>query len=53
MKNLFQWSQVSAFRLTRHHFVDQNRADLTAVCQDVCVKWSKIYLCNDFAVAVV
>ena len=33
---IFNWSQISAFRLTRHHLVDQNRADLATVCQHVC-----------------
>src|SRR5207245_8873856 len=29
-------SQISAFRLTRHHFVDKNLTDLTTVCRNVC-----------------
>lgn len=31
-----KWSQISAFRLTRHHFVDEHPTDLTTVCRDVC-----------------
>jgi hypothetical protein len=31
-----EWSQISAFRLTRHHLADQSQADLTTVCQNVC-----------------
>jgi len=30
------WSQVSAFRLARHHLADRKQADLTAVYRDVC-----------------
>jgi uncharacterized protein YcaQ len=29
-------SSISAFRLTRHHFVDQKQVDLTTISQDVC-----------------
>lgn len=28
--------QVAAFRLSRHHLADRSRADLVAVCRDVC-----------------
>ena len=36
MKHFLERSQISAFRLTRHHFVDKNLADLTTVCRNVC-----------------
>lgn len=36
MKSSLEWSQVSAFRLARHHFLDQQQADLVTVCGDVC-----------------
>ena len=36
MKPNLNSSQVSAFRLTRQHLANQNRADVTTVCQDVC-----------------
>jgi hypothetical protein len=36
MKSLFKWPQVSAFRLARHHLVDQNQTNLITVCQNVC-----------------
>lgn len=32
----FKWSQVSAFRYTRHQFVDRHSADLVTVSRDVC-----------------
>jgi len=32
----FKPSQISAFRLTRHHLVNQTSADLATVCQNVC-----------------
>jgi uncharacterized protein YcaQ len=32
----FKWSRIAAFRLARHHFIDQNRTSLTTVCQNVC-----------------
>ena len=35
MKHL-SWSQLSAFRLLRHHLTGQSRADLVTVCRDVC-----------------
>jgi uncharacterized protein YcaQ len=35
-EHAFNWSQISAFRLTRHHFVDQNQVDLPTICQNVC-----------------
>ncbi len=34
--SMFNGSQISAFRLTRHHFLDQHQTALTTVCQDVC-----------------
>ncbi|MFQ5708743.1 MAG: DNA glycosylase AlkZ-like family protein, partial [bacterium] len=36
MKYFLTQTQVAAFRLARHHFVDGNQADLTTVSQDVC-----------------
>ena len=36
MKSSLEWSQVSAFRLARHHFLDQQPADLVTVCGEVC-----------------
>jgi Winged helix DNA-binding domain len=36
MKNSVEWSQVSAFRLARHHFLDQQPADLVEICSDLC-----------------
>src|SRR5260370_33151864 len=36
MKNLIKRSQVSAFRLARHYLDDKSKADITAVCRDVC-----------------
>src|SRR2546422_9620482 len=36
MKHFLERSQISAFRLTRHHFVDKNLTDLTTVCRNVC-----------------
>ncbi|MFQ5771005.1 MAG: winged helix DNA-binding domain-containing protein [bacterium] len=36
MKQFFKQSQISAFRLTRHHLAEQNQADLTTVCRNVC-----------------
>jgi uncharacterized protein YcaQ len=36
MKPFFKWPQIAAFRLTRHHFVDQNRTKLITICQNVC-----------------
>ena len=36
MKNIFKQSQVSAFRLKRHHLIDQNQTDISKVCQSVC-----------------
>lgn len=33
---IFNWSQISAFRLTRHHLADRHRTDLATVCQHVC-----------------
>jgi uncharacterized protein YcaQ len=36
LKYSLKWSQVSAFRLTRHHLNDQKKADITTVCQNVC-----------------
>lgn len=36
MKHFFKWSQVSAFRAIRHRLVNQGRANLTTVCQNVC-----------------
>lgn len=36
MKSSVKWSQVSAFRLARHHFLDQQQVDLVAICGGVC-----------------
>lgn len=36
MKSSVEWSQVSAFRLARHHFLDQQHADLVTICGDLC-----------------
>jgi hypothetical protein len=36
-EKLVDWSQVSAFRLARHHFLDQQPADLVEICSDLCV----------------
>lgn len=36
MTTSVDWSQVSAFRLARHHFLDQRPADLVTICGDVC-----------------
>lgn len=41
-ERFFKWSQISAFRLTRHHFVDQDQTDLTTVCQNVCGVQSQV-----------
>jgi hypothetical protein len=35
-RHSFRWTQVSTFRLTRHHLMDRNRPDLDTVCGDVC-----------------
>jgi uncharacterized protein YcaQ len=35
-KRTINWSQVAAFRLARHHFLDQHPADLVRICTDVC-----------------
>ena len=35
-EKLLEWSQVSAFRLARHHFLDQQPADLVEICGDLC-----------------
>jgi hypothetical protein len=32
----FNWPQISAFRLTRHHLAESNQANLITVCQNVC-----------------
>ncbi len=31
-----KWPQIAAFRLARHHLAEQNQANLTTVCQNVC-----------------
>jgi hypothetical protein len=36
MNHSVKWSQISAFRLARHHLVDQTPADFTTICQNVC-----------------
>jgi uncharacterized protein YcaQ len=36
MKNLFRPTQVSAFRLTRHHFGDRRATNLAAASKNVC-----------------
>lgn len=36
MQLSFKWPQIAAFRLARHHFIDQNQTPLTIVCQNVC-----------------
>ncbi len=36
MKHHLKWSQISAFRLRRHHFADQKPVDLVAICRNVC-----------------
>ncbi len=35
-KQSFSWSQVSAFRLTRHHLSDQNKKNLNTISQSTC-----------------
>jgi uncharacterized protein YcaQ len=35
-KRAIGWSQVSAFRLARHHFLYQQPADIVKICADVC-----------------
>lgn len=42
MKRFLRRSQISAFRLRRHHFVDENLADLTTVCRNVCGVQSQV-----------
>ncbi len=42
MKHSFKGSQISAFRLTRHHLVAQDRADLSTVCQSICGVQSQV-----------
>jgi hypothetical protein len=32
----FNWPQIAAFRLTRHHLAEPNQANLTTICQNVC-----------------
>jgi len=32
----FKWSHISAFRLRRHHLLDERSADLSTVSRDVC-----------------
>lgn len=32
----FEWPRISAFRLKRHHFMDERFADLSTVSRDVC-----------------
>src|SRR2546427_10353393 len=34
--HLVKWSQVSAFRLKRHHLASKSQADLAKVARDVC-----------------
>ena len=42
MKRSFDWPQIAAFRLARHHLLEQNQAEdrlrvnLVTVCQNVC-----------------
>ena len=36
MKLFFKQSPISAFRLRRHHLIDQNRSDIVSVCRNVC-----------------
>ena len=36
MKHFVKWHQLAAFRLARHHLIDQNETDLAVVSQDVC-----------------
>src|SRR5512138_476437 len=36
MKICVEWSQVAAFRLTRHHFLDQQPAEFLTICSDLC-----------------
>jgi hypothetical protein len=36
MKSCVEWPQVSAFRLARHHFLDQQPTDLVTICTDLC-----------------
>src|SRR6266496_5221396 len=35
MKSSVEWSQVAAFRPSRHHFLDQQHADLVVICGDL------------------
>lgn len=36
MKRVFKWSEVAAFRLTRHHLAGQNSANFVTICQNIC-----------------
>jgi hypothetical protein len=36
MKHKLKWPQISAFRLRRHHFVDQKPVDLASICRNIC-----------------
>jgi hypothetical protein len=36
MKLSFNWPQIAAFRLARHHLAEPHQASLTTVCQNVC-----------------
>src|SRR5262245_46926801 len=36
MKHFFKGPQIAAFRLARHHLVDQNPAGLITISQNVC-----------------
>ena len=45
----FQPSQVAAFRLARHHFLDSEGADLAAVAEDVCGIQAQVMSAADMA----
>ncbi len=49
MKCAVAKAQISAFRLTRHHFVDRNQSDLTKVCEDVCGIQSQVMSAAEIA----
>lgn len=36
LKRAFKWSEVAAFRLTRHHLAGQNSANFITISQDIC-----------------
>src|SRR5712692_3520183 len=42
MQRFLRESQIAAFRLRRHHLLNENQADLTTLCQSVCGVQSQV-----------